>query len=152
MPTTDSVLDDFVDLLIPKLARRGFVRVSDPVVSTPVSDEYDDSTCRQFIDRDHLGDSVLERARAFFTELDSRGELSSLEVVELLELKGPTSVPANLTNPLKKSARRLGIEEPWEWSENDEGTRTIWKDRNGIAARMLRAIEAERVRRGLARS
>ena len=66
-----------------------------------------------------------------------------------LRLKGPTSIPANLTNPLKKSARRLGIDQPWVSAETIEG-RTAWKDRDGIAARMLKVIEEEKMNRKLA--
>jgi hypothetical protein len=153
MPTNaDALLDDLVELIAPKLVKRGFVRSQDAAMKAPVSDDYDETTCRQLIDREHLSDSVLERARIFFAKLGEQGSLSSLDVVELLDLKGPTSVPANLTNPLKKSARRLGIEEPWSWGENEDGTRTIWSDRDGIAARMTKAIEAELAIRGLAKA
>jgi hypothetical protein len=141
-------IDDLVMLLEPKLEARGFTK--HPIDAAPVegaSSEYDASTCERFLSREHIGDSVLDRARRFFSFLDQHGEIGSLAVVGLLDLKGPTSIPANLTNPLKKSAKRLGIDDPWEWGENAEGTRTIWSDRDGIAARMVEAIDQERERR-----
>jgi hypothetical protein len=96
----------------------------------------------------HLGDGVLLRARIFFERLAEAGRVGSLELVDLLDLKGPTSIPANLTNPLKKRAARLGLEVPWE-EDADRENRTVWRDRDGIAERMLRAIEEETERRGL---
>jgi hypothetical protein len=152
-------IDQLVDLIAPKLVQRGFVQ--NPGSSAPIpgtatyaaaaSSDYDSATCERFLEGHHLGDSVLERARTFFGQIAEQGEINSKDLVWALNLKGPTSIPANLTNPLKKSARRLGIEEPWTWAETLDGTRTVWKDRDGIAARMVKVIEEERVRRGLAK-
>jgi hypothetical protein len=141
-------IDDLIELLEPKLEARGFTKQA--IAPLPVggaSSDYDASTCEKFLSRDHISESVLVRARKFFSFLDQHGEIGSLDVVGLLDLKGPTSIPANLTNPLKKSAKRLGIEDPWQWGENAEGTRTIWNDRDGIAARMVDAIDQETERR-----
>ena len=91
---------------------------------------------------------MLRRARVFFRQLAKEGRVGSLELVELLDLKGPTRIPANLTNPLKRRAKRLGLEVPWEETA-DRDDRTVWVDRDGIAARMLAAIEEEIRRRGL---
>src|SRR6187551_211383 len=146
-------LDHLADLLAPKLVQRGFVSSSSSSPATAVpsaSSEYDRETCEQFLVGHHLGNSVLERARVFFGQIAEQGEINSKDLVWALDLKGPTSIPANLTNPLKKSARRLGIDEPWTWAETPDGTRTVWKDRDGIAARMVEVIEEERVRRRLA--
>ena len=49
---------------------------------------------------------------------------------------------------LKKRAARLGLEVPWE-EDTDRENRTVWLDRDGIAARMLEAIGEEVGRRGL---
>jgi hypothetical protein len=144
-------IDQLVDLIAPKLVQRGFVQSSPSTIpGAAVSSEYDRTTCERFLEGRHLGDSVLERARTFFGQIAEQGEVNSKDLVWALNLKGPTSIPANLTNPLKKSARRLGIAEPWTWAETPDGTRTIWKDRDGIAARMVEVIEEERVRRDLA--
>jgi hypothetical protein len=109
---------------------------------------YDHRTIVEFLTPLHLGDSVLLRARTFFEQLAREGRVGSLELVELLDLKGATSIPANLTNPLKKRAARLGLEVPWEETADRED-RTVWLDRDGIAARMLEAIDEEIDRRGL---
>ena len=144
-------IDDLVDLIAPKLVQRGFVQnTGAPVPVATASSEYDTPTCSRFLEGHHLGDSVLKRARVFFGRIAEQGEINSTELVEALDLKGPTSIPANLTNPLKKSARRLGIPEPWEWAETTDGLRTVWRDRDGIAARMVEVIEEERVNRNLA--
>ncbi|HEX4464907.1 MAG TPA: hypothetical protein VH042_09745 [Solirubrobacterales bacterium] len=149
-------IDQLVDLIAPKLVQRGFVQKAGPpdaaaAASTSVlaSSAYDHATCQQFLNGHHLGDSVLARARVFFGQIAEKGEINSVELVAALDLKGPTSIPANLTNPLKKSARRLKIDEPWTWAETPDGTRTIWKDRDGIAARMVEVIEEERKNREL---
>lgn len=151
-------IDQLVDLIAPKLVQRGFVQSSGSPGPSPstatsavaASSDYDRETCERFLEGHHLGDSVLERAKIFFSQIAKQGEINSKDLVGALGLKGPTSIPANLTNPLKKSARRLGIEEPWTWAETPDGTRTVWKDRDGIAARMVDVIEEEWVRRGLA--
>lgn len=109
---------------------------------------YDHKTIVEFLTPLHLGDTVLVRARTFFARLAEAGQVGSLELVELLDLKGPTSIPANLTNPLKKRAARLDLEVPWEETA-DRDDRTVWADRDGIAERMLRAIDEEVARRGL---
>ena len=109
---------------------------------------YDHRTIVEFLSPLHLGDSVLLRARMFFAQLAKEGRVGSLELVELLDLKGATSIPANLTNPLKKRATRLGLPLPWE-EDADRENRTVWLDRDDIAARMLEAIDAEIERRGI---
>jgi hypothetical protein len=114
----------------------------------PRRGRYDHGTIVEFLSPLHLGDGVLLRARIFFERLAEAGRVGSLELVDLLDLKGPTSIPANLTNPLKKRAARLGLEVPWE-EDADRENRTVWRDRDGIAERMLRAIEEETERRGL---
>jgi len=146
----DAALDHLVEALLPKLVARGVVLNS--VELTPAityAENYDGATCRQFLNPDHLGDGVLERMLLFFRELSAHGQISSPDLVRLLDLKGPRSIPANLTNPMKKRARKLGVPVPWTKNANDD-ERTVWRDRDGIAARMVSAIEAERVARGMA--
>jgi hypothetical protein len=145
----DAALEQLVEAMLPKLVARGFVlNPVERAATSTYADDYDDATCKQFLNPDHLGDGVLERMLLFFRALEQHGEISSLALVQLLDIKGPTSVPANLTNPMKKRARKLGIPVPWtEGSTRDD--RTMWHDRDGIAARMVQAIEAERIARGL---
>ena len=150
-PLADSqALDALADALGPRLVARGFV-VGQAPSTTPstYSAEYDDATCKQFLNPDHLGDSVLDRAKLFFELLDQKGEISSPDLVAALGVKGARSVPANLTNPLKKRARKMKIPVPWTEASTPDGLRTVWKDRDGIASRMLTAIEQERRNRGL---
>jgi hypothetical protein len=85
---------------------------------------YDHRTIVEFLSPLHLGDSVLLRACSSSTS-PKDGRVGSLELVELLDLKGPTSFPANLTNPLKRRAKRLGLEVPWE-EDADRENRTVW--------------------------
>lgn len=144
-------LDALADALGPRLVARGFV-VGQAPTTTPstYSAKYDDATCKQFLNPDHLGDSVLDRAKLFFQLLDQKGEVSSPDLVATLGVKGARSVPANLTNPLKKRARKMKIPVPWTEASTPDGLRTVWKDRDGIALRMVKAIEQERRNRGLA--
>lgn len=109
---------------------------------------FDEETCRQFVGSNRLGDNVLLRAKKFFGALASHGRVASLDLVALLELKGATSIPANLTNSLKKRAARLDLPLPWDEGVGADG-RTVWLDRDGNAKRMLAAIEEEIARRGL---
>lgn len=147
--TPEQLLEELADLVAPKLVERGFVQINrrKPEGRSSNPDAYDQATCQRLLDPQHLGDRVLERARIFFGKLESDGEIMSLDLAAALNLKGPRSIPANLTIPLKKSAWRLGLEQPWEGDES--GPRTIWRDRGGISSRMVKAIDAEQVRRGL---
>lgn len=143
-------LDVLAAALAPRLVARGFVvgEGSAPAPSS-YSANYDDATCKQFLNPNHLGDRVVDRAQVFFQLLERKGEVSSPDLVTALGVKGARSVPANLTNPLKKRARKMGIPVPWTETSTPDGLRTVWKDRDGIAARMVRAIEEERKDRGL---
>jgi hypothetical protein len=149
MATPDTVIEDLTEVIASKLIDRGFLISAGPTPAGITAPDYDDATCRQFFSPEHIGDNVLRRAHAFFGELEQRGELTSLDVVALLGIKGPRSIPANLTNPLKKSQHRLGLPKPWIETENADGTRTIWEDRDGIASRMAKAAEKERRVRGI---
>lgn len=144
-------LDALAEALGPRLVVRGFVMGQGPTTTpSSYSAEYDDITCRRFLSPDHLGDSVLDRAKTFFELLEDRGEVSSPDLVVALGVKGARSVPANLTNPLKKRARKMKIPVPWTETSTPDGLRTVWKDRDGIASRMVKAIDREREDRGLA--
>lgn len=144
-------LDALVEALRPRLVARGFVLGHEPSAApSTYSATYDDETCKQFLNPDHLGDSVLDRAKTFFDLLERKGEVSSPELVAALGVKGARSIPANLTNPLKKRARKMKIQVPWTETSTPDGLRTVWNDRDGIASRMVKAIDQERKNRGLA--
>jgi hypothetical protein len=142
-PNPDRFLEDLVTLIEPLLEARGFVKEE----RDPSGAEYDSAICRRFLSPDHIGDRVLDRAQVFFGLLSGQPQVDSLEVVAALDLKGPKSIAANLMNPLKKSARRLRLREPWAKSESADETRTVWSDREGIAGEMMHAIAAEKERR-----
>lgn len=144
-------LDALAEALAPRLVARGFVQGQGPTTTpSTYSAKYDDATCQQFLNPDHLGDTVLDRAKTFFELLEHDGDISSPDLVAALGVKGARSVPANLTNPLKKRARKMKIPVPWTETSTPDGLRTVWKDRDGIASRMVKAIEQERRNRGLA--
>lgn len=151
MLADSQALDALAEALVPRLVARGFLVEEEPAPTVAsYSKNYDDATCKQFLNRDHLGDSVLDRAKTFFELLDQNGGVSSPDLVAALGVKGARSVPANLTNPLKKRARKMKIPVPWTETSTPDGLRTVWKDRDGIASRMVKAIERERKDRGLA--
>jgi hypothetical protein len=147
----DATLDQLADALLPRLLARGvLVRAPEPSAAGSYDADYDDATCAQFLNPAHLGDSVLERASVFFEALDRMGEIGSPDLVQLLGVKGPTSIPANLTIALKKRARKLAIPVPWSEATTRDNAHIVWRNRDGIAARMVRAISEEKARRGLA--
>jgi len=92
---------------------------------------------------------VLLRAEVFFEEINRHGQVTSPQLISLLSLKGARSIPANLTNPLKKRVRKFGFARPpWEEDATTDN-RTRWGDRDGISAGMLQAIRDERKARKL---
>jgi hypothetical protein len=146
---SEAALDGLADALLPKLVSRGVMFDQTMPPSTGYSPNYDDVTCRVFLKPEHMGDTVVDRAATFFGLLERHGEVSSPDLVVALSLKGARSLPANLTNSLKKRARKMRIPVPWTETATPDGLRTIWKDRDGIAARMVKAIDDERRQRGL---
>ncbi len=156
---SEAALDVLADALLPRLIARGVLlsgtpklgapHSQTPAPSRPYAANYDAVSCQVFLKREHLGDRVLERAATFFGLLDKHGEISSPDLVAALGLRGARSVPANLTNSLKKRARRMRIPVPWSETTTPDGLRTVWRDRDGIAVRMVEAIEDERRHRGL---
>ncbi len=106
--------------------------------------EYDAATCAEFVRE--LGTGVLNRAADFFAKLDTDGQVGSLELASLLGTATPRNIPANLTNSLKQRARALGLARPWDEAIGSDD-RTLWLDRDGIAARMSAAVRDERQRR-----
>ena len=147
---SEAALDGLADALLPRLIARGVVLSESPPPTIAYSSDYDDATCRVFLNPAHLGDSVLERAAIFFGLIEKHGEISSPDLVAALGLKGARSVPADLTNSLKKRARKMRISVPWTETATPDGLRTIWRDRDSIASRMVKAIKDERRSRGLA--
>ena len=138
--TTD-LLNALADELVPLLEKRGVVirraptpPSAPPSGSTRRGGPYDNAELASFLDPVHLGDSVLLRAELFFNELATNGEVMSLDLSNMLGLLGPRSIPANLTIPLKKSARRLGLKDPWTGDETPDGLRTVTQPRRHCGA------------------
>jgi hypothetical protein len=147
---SDAALDGLADALLPRLIGRGVALSQTATLTTKYDANYDSPTCATFVKPGHIGDSVLNRAAVFFGLLEKHGEVSSPDLVAALGLKGARSLPANLTNSLKKRARKMRIPVPWTETSTPDGLRTIWRNRDGIAPRMVKAIESERRSRGLA--
>jgi hypothetical protein len=108
-----------------------------------ISSDYDPATCAVFVTE--LGDDVVKRADKFFTALGRDGKIDSVKLAKLVGAKSPRALSGTLTSALKKRARTLGLERPWD--EPPSQIRTLWVDRNGISLRMVEAIKAERARR-----
>ncbi len=66
----------------------------------------------------------------------------SVTLAERLQSPAPRRLAGALTNQLKKAARTLGVEVAVEETEDADG-RTVWLDRDGIAAPLAEAILAE---------
>ncbi len=111
----------------------------------PLSSDYDPGTCATYLTQ--LGDDVVIRSDKFFAALARDGEIDSVALTKLIGAKSPKALSGNLTSALKKRARSLGLERPWDEPPNVH--RTIWRDRSGLALRMSEAIKAERQKRGI---
>jgi hypothetical protein len=107
-------------------------------------EDYDTRTCREFVST--LGDKVLRNSRTFFSAIVDRGEVGSLELASLMGVGSPRNIPAILTTPLKRRAKAMGRGNPWRESV-DHTNRTVWVSKDGVAKRMLSAVDAEIHRR-----
>lgn len=101
------------------------------------------TTCGEYVQG--LGQGVVNRFGDFFAKLKREGRIGSLELAKTIGTATPRNIPANLTNSLKRRARKLGRPVPWT-ETTDQDQRTVWVDRDGIAARMVEAIQAEQAR------
>ena len=127
--------------LAPYLAEElGLTRRAQPQLSL---ESYDEATCAVVVAP--LGDVVLDNAEVFFTRLAHEGEIGSLALADAIGVASPRNIAAVLTTPLKKRAKALSL--PLPWAEDAHGQRTIWLDREGIAERMLHAVQEEKARR-----
>jgi len=123
--------------------RRGSDAIGAGEMSVATSD-YDPSVCAEYVRE--LGQGVLNRATDFFSRLEQDGRVGSLELAQVIGTDTPRNIPANLTNSLKQRARRMNLAVPWDETVSEDD-RTVWLDRDGIAARMVEAIRAEQQRR-----
>lgn len=106
--------------------------------------DYDDAACAALTRE--LGVNSLNRAGDFFAKLNADGAVDSLTMAGHMSLGTPRNISSALTTPVKRVAKRLGLGLPWIEDESAEG-RTVWRDRDGISARMYEAVKAEQHRR-----
>ncbi|MDH3225579.1 MAG: hypothetical protein OEM67_00600 [Thermoleophilia bacterium] len=99
---------------------------------------YDDMTCELFVSP--LGDDVLARAVTLFEYLETTGEVDSTHLAEALGA-APSALGGLLTGRLNRRAQQLGLKPPYE-VERTSG-RTIWRDQQGTAGRLLGALRRE---------
>ena len=93
-----------------------------------------------------LGVNSLHRSHDFFSKLDTDKAVDSVTMARHLSVGTPRNIASAVTTPVKRICKRLGLGLPWDEDENvDE--RTVWRDRDGIAGRMLEAIREETERR-----
>lgn len=114
---------------------------------------YNERTCRRFVGE--LGDEVLRRATVLFAALDANGIVDSVGLATALAIT-PRELSGHLTTPLKRRAKALGLPLPFAGGLGTETyggiknpapdldpERTHWQDRDGVAKRMLVAIDEE---------
>jgi hypothetical protein len=115
--------------------------------------DYDARTCRRLAGE--LSDAVLGRAATLFEALAGGGVIDSVTLADRLGVS-PRALSGNLTTPLKRRAKALGLPLPFDGGHGDQAyggislpsrdmdaQRTHWRDRNGIAERMLNAVRDE---------
>lgn len=105
---------------------------------------FDEDLCRDYARE--LSVAALQRGHVFFEALADEGRINSVTLAERLQFTSSKALAGALTNQLKKAARTLSVEVPWEETEDGDG-RTVWLDRDGIAAPLAEAIVAELGRR-----
>lgn len=110
----------------------------------PDADAFTIDQCRLLAGE--LGVNSLNRAQDFFNKLAADGAVDSLTMARHLSVGTPRNIASAVTTPVKRIAKRLGLGLPWD-EETSLSDRTVWRDRNGIAERMVEAIREENARR-----
>ncbi len=124
-----------------------------------LSANYDNKTCQRYVA--DLGDEVLGRAGVLFRLLANERVVDSLQLAQALGIT-PRELSGYLTTPLKRRAKALHLSLPFAGglgtksyggipapSPDMDPERTHWQDRDGIARRMLGAIDELRESRSL---
>jgi hypothetical protein len=143
MDNLERLMRDVAKVLAPYIAEELGLSTEGPGFEEPTA-AYDNATCSTYVAG--LGDTVLENAESFFRVLAGNGEVGSLKLAEIVGVERPTILPFVLTTPLKRRAKSLGLPRPWTEDASPDH-RTIWRDCDGIANRMVAAIENEKDRR-----
>jgi hypothetical protein len=155
MTESDATLRMLAHSLAPYI--RDELRRLDALESQKLDPRFDASTCAEYVLS--LGDGVLTRARTLFGLLAGGDAISSVQLAGALEVT-PRALSGYLTTPLKRRAKALGLPLPFAGGSGDKPyggltsppadatpDRTYWRDRDGIAQRMLTAIGLELARR-----
>ena len=101
---------------------------------------YDAQTCDVFASR--LGDNVLRRALVMFRLLALAGQLDSTALLGALPEANTTPHLASLlTSHLRHRCKTMGLRYPWRATKRRG--RVVWVDFDGIAGRMVQALERE---------
>ena len=94
------------------------------------------------------GEHLDSRSSGVGAHLAKNGEVGALELAKALGIPRTPTIAFVVTTPLKRIASRLGL--PWPFDVvTGSDRRTLWRDRDGIAGRMLDAIRKERQSRGI---
>lgn len=93
-----------------------------------------------------LGVNSLHRAQDFFSKLDADGAVDSVTMAVHIGVGTPRNISSAVTTPVKRLAKRLRLGLPWDEEVSHED-RTVWRDRDGIAGRMVVALRDENRRR-----
>jgi hypothetical protein len=148
---TDAGAKELAAELFPELtpligAHFGLMPGGGQIVITPGFNDY---TCQVFVQK--FNDTVLTNGELFFTELEKSGEIGSLGLTQAIGVARPSDIPFVLTTPLKRRTKAIGLgkQVPWTPATSPDG-RTVWRDRDGIAGRMVKAIKQEQARRAAA--
>jgi hypothetical protein len=132
--------------LLPALRRHGVAFTTNPMLAAVIGQEYDAAACATLAHE--LGNNPLIASEVFFGVLVKHGEVGATDLAEKLGVDRTPTIAFVLTTPLKRIATRLGLAWPFDVDEGTDG-RTVWRDRDGIAAEMLAAIRKEKRQRGL---
>ena len=93
-----------------------------------------------------LGDGVAARARVLFDLLAADGDVEAAPLALALDLARPQLLAGALNTHLKRRAAALGWPLPFDGGSSrlarGRPPRTWWRDREGIAARMVVALDA----------
>jgi hypothetical protein len=145
MTVEKRAVQGLTDAVIAELQRRGLI-FSVSAAPLVVGPEYDEKACSAVAHG--LGNNPLVASETFYGLLAKKGEVGALELAKKLNVDRTPTLAFVLTTPLKRVSTRLGLPWPFDTDEGADG-RTLWRDRDGIAALMLNAIRVEKNRRGL---
>ena len=115
--------------------------VPDPPPELPLiaNRYYDEPTCRVFAEE--LDEDRRARAGVLFAILAERGSVTSVELAHELDMS-VTGLPGALITPLRRRADAMDLPLPFESGVDEDSRLRRWSDSGGIAARMLRALDA----------